>query len=100
MGEPCAGRAWALVGLLLWGAVTTIAADEEKEGPEGAIQEVFLGELLFPQEEGELQLTLSTEIDDDTTSLGLAAELGVSEGWQISLELEGPVDAEATGGWP
>ena len=47
--------------------------DDEDSEVEAAIEELFLGELVFPQDDGELQATLAASYGDGTTA-AVAAE--------------------------
>ena len=87
LGLLLAGSAWSEAG----------AEDLESDEQEGAIEEVFLGELLFPQEEGELQVTLSTGYSSDETEAALTLEWGLSDRLQWEVEVEGVLDGDETG---
>ena len=85
-----------LVLLLLSSGISSVARADDDED-EAAIQEVFLGELVFPQEAGEVQATLALAHDDENTSAGLAVEWGWTDSWQLELELDGVLDGDRTG---
>ncbi len=55
---------------------------------EATVEEVFLGDLLFPQEKGELQLTFGAAIGETLTSVVAGLEWGLTDAWQVELEVE------------
>lgn len=78
-----------VLGLCLLGLPDGLRADADDDGLEAAIEELFLGELVFPQEEGELQVTLGASVEDEETEAELALEWGLTDAWQVELEIEG-----------
>lgn len=64
---------------------------------EGAVEELFLGELVFPQEAGELQVGVGADIGDDGSSWSALMEWGLRDGWQLELELDGAFDGDERG---
>lgn len=68
-----------------------VVADDD-DGYEQPIQEVFQSELVFPQEQGEVQLTLSPEFSKGSeakvTVAPLTIELGLTDNWQVEASFE------------
>ncbi|MEO1085398.1 MAG: hypothetical protein AAFY88_14255 [Acidobacteriota bacterium] len=60
-------------------------------------ENAFLSELPEVQERGELQVELALERLDDDLALGLGAEWGLTDAWQVEVEVGGVLDAAATG---
>ena len=59
---------------------------------EQSAEEVFWAELVYPQEQGELQIALSPWINT-STNIGqtpLVVEYGLSDAWQLEAEWSGP----------
>ena len=56
---------------------------------EGLIQEVFLSELVYPQEEGEIQFTLAPRYrssdESEIYEVPLTIEYGLTDAWQVEL---------------
>lgn len=75
--------------LLLPGGVAAQARRPAAPEPEGKlpepIQEFFLAETVYPQDRGELQLTLGVGHRDETAAT-LLAEYGITDRFQLSLE--------------
>ena len=71
------------------------AAAQCRPGIRRPIQDVFLSEIVFPQERGEVQLELrpTHERDSDgrTSAAGVNVEYGLSDAWQIETEWDGPM---------
>jgi hypothetical protein len=92
------GRRWlAMIGVVtgqvLAGSGRVDAkAQEPAEPTPSLIQEAFEGELVYPQERGELQVTLAGRVTrgDDERQLqsGGAIEFGLTSRWQVQLEWE------------
>jgi len=73
--------------LMVWVlCAPTIYADDAQE----PIQELFKSDMVFPQEEGEIQLTFApqyNEADDGTSwELPIAVEYGITDNLQVELE--------------
>ena len=86
--RPTAG--WpllAFIGVLC--ADASAAADENESHDEQIIQELFLGELPYPQEREEVQITLRGLYlpgdEADNAEISVAAEYGITERFQIAL---------------
>jgi hypothetical protein len=81
------GRWWILVALVL---LPRVAAAQEMRQP---VQELFLTEVVYPQEKGETQLTLSMLLNRSpgagSALIPLSIEYGVSDRWQIGAAWEG-----------
>lgn len=77
-----------LLPLLLIDSTCYLYADEVDTPP---IQEVFLTELVYPQEQGEIQMTLAPQFskntDADANRLNLIVEYGITDQWQFEVEL-------------
>lgn len=74
--------------LLLLIANNTLYAENETEAP---IQEVFRSDLVFPQEQGEMQFTvapyfLNSENGSSELFFPLGIEYGLTDSWQVELE--------------
>jgi len=67
--------------------LTSLRADDEREQP---IQEVFQTDLVYPQEKGEVQLTLAPQFHRAGQSrqwiIPLSIEYGLTDAWQVELE--------------
>ncbi len=81
-----------------WLAAPSVYGDDEDDQP---LEEVFLTELVYPQEEGELQLTLAPEFrsgaEVDQLSSRAVVEYGLTDAWQIELEWDFFVHREMDG---
>ena len=82
------GRAILVVGLLV--LPRTAAGQDERSQP---LQELFLTEVVYPQEKGEIQLMLGSLLDrspsDLPALLPLAIEYGLTNRWQIEAGWDG-----------
>jgi len=68
---------------------------------EQPIQEVFLSELVYPQEERETQISIAVQYennDDDAYRTPLSLEYGITGAWRIELEWDAYADHERAGG--
>ncbi|MEM8995387.1 MAG: hypothetical protein AAGF23_11410 [Acidobacteriota bacterium] len=74
-----------------------IAASSAGADGAPALQTTFLSELPEVQERGELQLETVLERLDDDLALGLGAEWGLTDAWQLEVEIGGLLDAASTG---
>lgn len=79
----------AVAGTLLLGGARTAA--EEPESPrENPLEELFLTDVVYPQEQGEWQFTLAPNFRREQHGRGLevpiSIEYGISDAWQIELE--------------
>ncbi len=72
------------------GSPAARAAEDADEEPEQAVQEVFLGELAFPQEARELQFSAASSwvegVDARVFSPLLVAEWGITDRFQVEVE--------------
>ncbi len=93
-----------VVLLLLALCSRVFSASSEHEQP---LQEVFQSDLVYPQEQGELQLTFSPEYDDGDEFqqwiFPVTVEYGLTDAFQIELEWSAlvyhdPDDEDATAG--
>ncbi len=77
----------ALSTLLGFSANSGVGAQEGKEQP---LQEVFQTELVYPQEKGEIQLTLAPRFREgdsrDIIQIPLTIEYGITDAWQVEFE--------------
>lgn len=94
-------RTFCLPALLcLLGAALPVYADEDDGGEDevsAAVEETFLGELVFPQEAGELQISLGAAFGDEEDTADAVFEWGLTDAWQIEVELAGVLDGDETG---
>jgi hypothetical protein len=64
-----------------------------QEAPAQPLQELFLTELVYPQEKGEIQLMLGTRIDraraDQSTLVPFTIEYGLTDRWQLEAGWDG-----------
>ncbi|MCG8456213.1 MAG: hypothetical protein MI919_08015 [Holophagales bacterium] len=87
---------WFLFGVFAGTAFAETPSDSlSDDGPSGP-QEVFLGELAFPQEQSELQITIANSVEDEETVLEASFEWGITDRLQIELELGGLIDSADT----
>jgi len=74
---------------------------EENEQPTQLVQEVFQTELVYPQDQGEVQLTARSIWNDEregrSTEGSLAVEYGLTDAWQLEMAVPG-VDLRPDGG--
>ena len=80
--------------LLMWGAAGDAGADQEDSlQPEVPLEELFQTEVVYPQEKGEIQVTMTTRVRrvGETTAIEvpLTLEYGLTDAWQIELEWGG-----------
>lgn len=72
---------------------TPRAPDQSPEQTPQLIQELFQGEVVYPQGRGETQLTLAPRLTHDdearTTTLEFGAEYGVTDAWQLQVGGDG-----------
>jgi hypothetical protein len=65
------------------------SAGRAVEAPVQLLQEVFQSELVYPQEKGEIQVTLAPQFgkseEQKTGDLGLEVEYGLTSAWQIAF---------------
>jgi len=71
----------------------TAYADEDLDTERGykqIVQEVFIGEVVYPQERGEIQFTVAPQFrDNDSEQLlefPITLEYGITDSWQLELE--------------
>jgi hypothetical protein len=79
--------AWLLVMLLL------PRISDAQEAPPQPLQELFLTEVVYPQEKGEVQLMLGARIDraraDQSALVPFTIEYGLTDRWQIEAGWDG-----------
>jgi hypothetical protein len=84
--------AMATVVIFITGPTGLAAADEKKEAREQPIQEVFQTDLVYPQEKGEVQLTLAPRFHrvgkSNRLILPLRIEYGITDAWQVEFGWE------------
>lgn len=91
-----------LAGVLIFDT-NALAEEEDEEESKQPIQEVFQTELVYPQEKGEIQLTVVPRFQegDDRDVYGLfpfVVEYGFTDYWQIELEWDAFVHQRAADG--
>ena len=83
-------RIWVVAILILGQAQAAWGEGQGDEGVSQPLQEVFQTEVVYPQEKGEVQLTLSPRYQEgdsqDQIILPLTIEYGLTDAWQIELE--------------
>ena len=66
------------------------AADERAGERRQPLQELIRTEVVYPQEEGELQLTIGSRFDkgraSDSLAFPIGLEYGITDAWQVGLE--------------
>lgn len=86
-------RTWCLIAILL---LPRIGAAQQP--PEQPLQELFLTELVYPQEKGEIQLMLGTRIDrarpEPSALVPFTIEYGLTDRWQVEAGWDGYSRAE------
>lgn len=96
--HACTAAILASLGLLPGARADDDDDDEHREGPAQTVEELFAVELAFPQEAGEIQLTLAfdgaTGDAGEAGELALEAEYGLTDWLQIAAGL--PLNAH----WP
>ena len=80
---------------------TDLQAPANPEEPdEQPMQEAFAGELVYPQEQREVQLTLGPSADwccDRAWDLPLTVEYGLTDAWQVEVEWTSLASIRAAG---
>lgn len=77
------------VPVALLGGFTSASAQEDEPGYVQLVNEFFLNGSVYPQEQGEIQLTTYPRIDFDDghrSAFPLAVELGLTDRWQLEAE--------------
>ncbi len=79
-----------------------VEAGENERDYTQLLQDVFQTELVYPQEAGEVQFTLSPTFregdDRDIIEIPLGIELGITDFWQVSLEWQSHVNRNSREG--
>lgn len=91
--------------LLALGCATAIqAAPVKPEEVPQPIQEVFQSDLLYPQEEDEIQFTFLPAYKNGTTEdryqMEMEFEYGFTDFWQLQIEWDGPIHRDPFRGGP
>ncbi|MCG8503217.1 MAG: hypothetical protein MI755_01310 [Sphingomonadales bacterium] len=77
------------------------SADEDEDEAEEPIQELFQSGVVFPQDEGEIQLSFFPRFnrgeDFDRWDLGASFEYGITDSLQVELELEETISRDREG---
>ncbi|MBI2336698.1 MAG: transporter [Deltaproteobacteria bacterium] len=92
-----------LTAFLVFGTSRLAVAEEEKErGYQQPLQEVFQTEVVYPQEKGEVQLTIAPRFSEgdaqNIIQIPLSIEYGITDAWQIELEWDAFVNRDPTAG--
>lgn len=79
------------IALLLLPIAVLKADDDDARSPQ-LVQEVFQSELVYPQDKGEVQLTIAPELSNadegNTRVLPLRVEYGITNAWQLEAQIE------------
>ena len=93
-------KTYVIALALLLAPFATLKAEDEA-APQ-LVQEVFQSELVYPQEKGEVQLTIAPTWQEQeegrARQLPLVVEYGITDAWQVGLELNALTDLRTDDG--
>lgn len=86
----------------IWAVVSVSWGEETNEDYKQLLNEVFQTDLVYPQDQGEVQLGLEPNFSEgderDVFQLPFAVEYGITDDWQVSLEWNAHVNRNPSEG--